>query len=247
MKTASVHIPLRRKTQQFHAGFAVVQGNLDVLTLQTHLLHAEEQAVFAQHKFDLRRTSYLLGRLASKEAIKVFTGQDQPNAFWIDTGIFQFPIVRYPAFPNTQVSISHCEEIGLCLAFSEAHPLGLDIERIDAAQTDTILSQIADSEKLLLKEKGLDNIRGYSAIWSMKEALSKVLKTGLMLNFKLLKIKSVKVNGPVLETTFSNFGQYKAFSYNLHQNYSVSIVTPGRTTLDLQAVWDVLEQTVVVD
>lgn len=59
---------------------------------------------------------------------------------------------------NIQVSISHCDAIGFSTAFPEAHPMGIDVEKISPDRTDVILSQITPTEQSLLKNNRLDNM-----------------------------------------------------------------------------------------
>jgi len=242
MKISKTDLKLQRKEGLFQASLAAIRGDLQALMSKKDTLHPAEQEVLKGYRFDKRRSSYLLGRLAAKEAVMQLSNMTQPETIWVDSGIFSFPIVKCPTLNNVAVSISHCDDIGLCLAFPEAHPMGLDIEHIDAGQTEAILTQTAASELTLLKEHALDNIQGYTAIWSIKEALSKILKTGMMLDFKIIKIKTLAVHGPILETTFEYFGQYKAYSYIRNDKYVISLALPGRTEVNLEGLWEMLRE-----
>lgn len=242
MKVSVTDIRLQRSEGTFHAALAAIRGDLSALLSKHDLLHPAEKKIFGRFRFNARKKSYLLGRLSAKEALNRLAKIDKPESIWIDSGIFHFPIVKCPEMNNLSVCISHCDDVGLCLAFPDAHPMGLDIELVDPEQLDAILLQTADSELELLKEHGLDTIQGYTAFWSVKEALSKILKTGLMLDFKIIKIQTIERNGAVIETTFKYFGQYKAYSYMLNDKYVVSLALPGRSAVNLEAVWEMLDQ-----
>jgi 4'-phosphopantetheinyl transferase len=226
----SVKINLIREKQDFQASVAIIKGGLPELALQLNKLHPKEKDTFDQYKYDRRKASYLLGRLSAKHAVLNLTDTNRPQSIWIDSGVFQFPIIKCPDIHNIQVSISHAGDIGISIAFPEAHPMGIDLEKIERDKTEVVLSQITNQEKVLLKEVAKNDFGGYYSIFSMKESLSKVIKTGMMLDFEFLEVEEIKVNQQVLEATFTHFGQYKAFSF-LKNDYVFSFALPKRTTV----------------
>ena len=210
---------------------AVLQEPLDTLLEKLDLLHVEERRQFHSFKYDLRRTSYLLGRFAAKKALVNLTKASAENAIWIDYGILRFPIVRCPAIQNTSISISHCDDFGVSIAFPEICPIGIDLERINPDKLKPILSQVGESEKIQLEKEDLNNLTGYTILWTMKEALSKVLKTGISIDFKLLNIVNIINHDGVFESDFSIFRQYKAYAF-VKNGYAMAIVLPSKINLD---------------
>lgn len=238
----SISLLLERENQTFQASISYLQGNLAALTKQLTYLHLKEKQVFQNYKYNRRKISYLLGRLSAKKSIQQLTNYNQLQNIWIDSGVFQFPIIKCPAIQNIQVSISHCDEIGISIAFPEAHPMGIDVEKIDIDRLDVVLSQMTNEEKKQLAKISKNHIGDYTCLFSAKEALSKVLKTGMMLDFKYLEVNEVLVKKQITEYTFSHFGQYKAYS-RIVKNYAIAIVLPKRTTTNLTAVWKILDAT----
>lgn len=236
MTSKAITLRLNREKQVFQAGIAMVKGDLDTLNNDIHKLHPEEKRRYQQYQYKGRRRSYLLGRLSAKAAITNLTHTKNPETIYIDTGVFQFPIVKCPISPNIQVSISHCDTIGLSVAYPEAHPMGIDVEKISSDKKETILSQLTVQEQALIKAKKIDTVAIYTAIFSAKEALSKVIKTGMMLDFKFLEVDEIKVEQQLLNCTFAHFGQYKAVVY-LRKNYVFSLVLPKRTKIEEQKLW----------
>ena len=240
MKFKAIKIPLIRKKQQFWACAALVKGTLNEGDMHLGKLHLNERTIYEGYQYERRKASYLLGRLVAKHAILPLSSISNPRLVWIDTGVFQFPIVRGANLQNIQVSISHCDSIGFSVAYPEAHPMGIDIEKISEDRTATVLSQLVNNEKELLKTNRNDTISCYTAIFSIKEALSKILKTGMMLDFKFLEIKSFQLKEQVIKCTFIHFGQYKAFAY-LQNGYVFAIVLPKRTSVQLDPVWRMVD------
>lgn len=240
MSKSTVNIELFQKEKKYKANFSFIQAKLDELVLDVDMLHFKEKNCFDRFKYDRRKLSYLLGRLSAKHALVKLTGVQLPNTIHIDSGSFEFPVVKCPDIHNIQISISHCDDIGISLAFEETHPMGVDIEKINIQKSDTFLSQISNREKILLGKIGLDNIAGYTMIWSIKESLSKVIKTGMMIDFRFLEINGIKLINNCFESTFTHFGQYKALSKTF-DHYTIALCLPKRATIDLNRVWDTLQ------
>jgi 4'-phosphopantetheinyl transferase EntD len=217
---------------------AFVQGKLDELFLHLEKLHYKEKKRYDMFIHNRRKTSYLLGRLTAKQALMNLTKVSISNSIWIDSGIFGFPVVRCKAIQNKQVSISHSNTMGISIAFEENHPMGIDLEKINANQENAILSQVTDEEKVLLKNINMNTIVGYTAIWSIKESLSKVIKTVMMLDFSLLTVSSIILKNSTFECSFHHFGQYKAIAY-INDNYAISITLPRKTKADFNEVWEI--------
>ena len=239
MKSKGIKIVLNRKNQQFCAGVGMTKGELVSNSYYSNLLHPKEKNVLNNYKYHLRKESYLLGRLSAKQAIAAMVGNNYPQSIFIDTGIFQFPVVRCPNMQNIQVSISHCDQIGFSIAFPEEHPMGIDVEKISIDKVNVVLSQLTEDEKKDLKT--YNNIKGFTALFSAKEALSKILRTGMMLDFKFLETEILKPKTNILECTFKHFGQYKALIY-VQNEYVFSIALPKKTNVNLEEIWRGINQ-----
>jgi 4'-phosphopantetheinyl transferase EntD len=233
------NVTMRRGSDIHIVAIAFVQGKLDELFLHVEKLHHKEKKRYYMFVHDRRKTSYLLGRLAAKQALMSLTKVSIANSIWIDSGVFEFPVVRCKAIQNKQVSVSHSNIMGISIAFEENHPMGIDLEKISTDQENAILSHITDEEKVLLKNINMNTIVGYTAIWSIKESLSKVIKTGMMLDFSLLTISSIILENSTFECSFHHFGQYKAIAH-INDNYAISITLPRKTKANFSEVWEML-------
>ncbi len=234
MRIVSGQLLLHRKGKPLTVAVALVQGMLETLASHLDRLHPEERARYDSLKYVRRKESYLLGRLSAKAALSELTGFRNAAALFIDRGVFDFPVVKCPAMPNHQVSISHSQGISMSVAFAEAHPVGIDIEQVTNRNREVMRNQLTTKEEALLKGIRLDDTWGYTLLWSIKESLSKVIKTGMMIDFSLLEVNTLSVKG-IREYvgTFSQFGQYQAISFSLG-DYVVSITLPKRSIVDFR-------------
>jgi len=230
-------ILLKRKEICFKAGFCFVNKNLEDLKKEMYILQPEETQYYKKVKCDKRRESYLLGRFAAKIAIRQILKQKiDYNTFSIGYGVFQFPIVKYIKDQRINVSISHCNSKGIALAFPEEHPMGIDIEKIEEDKVSSIKDLISNGEYKDINSCLLSKQEGTILIWTIKESLSKVLKTGLMVDFKILEIKYLQKRGEEYINEFKYFFQYKAVS-RLIGGYMISIVLPKNTDCNLDDFW----------
>ncbi|WP_169051658.1 4'-phosphopantetheinyl transferase superfamily protein [Flavobacterium sp. H122] len=229
-------ILLKRKKKDLLAAFCILNKDLPSIQEKITYLHPNEQNHYNTLKYDKRKLSYLLGRIAAKKAINELIDVNDQSIF-IDFGIFQFPIVKSFENHNIQVSISHCDNIAIVLAFPEEHPLGVDIEKIKEDSITAIKQQITDSEMNLILECQTSFPIGSMVVWTVKEAISKIFKTGLTMDFKMLEIQSLKKEGSIYLSSFTHFTQYKAISYH-SGNYVCSIVLPKNTNPGLDQFWN---------
>ena len=228
---------LKREGANFKAGFCTVNNELSELIKETGVLHSEEKAYYEALKIDRRKASYLLGRIAAKQAVLELVNNKTIDSFSIGFGVFYFPVVKYLQNENIQVSITHCDTIGIALAYPEEHPLGIDVEKINPKNTETMRSLIVDREYDLISLHFLEISIGSTLIWTIKEALSKVLKTGLTIDFKILEIETLENIGSTYVSTFKYFSQYKAVSKKIG-SHVCSVVLPKNTTCNLNVLWE---------
>ncbi|HEY8464333.1 MAG TPA: 4'-phosphopantetheinyl transferase superfamily protein [Bacillota bacterium] len=205
-------------------------------------LDPKEQQYYETLKFEKRIKSYLTGRLAAKKAIAALTGNNNLAKIAIQRGIFTQPIATCEGQPNIQVSISHCEDFGAAIAFPEAHPMGIDLEKIAIKQNQVIEREVTEAEINLIKTFPVPYEKMLTLLWTAKEALSKVLKTGLMTPFQIYEIAKIDLHPNYLLCTYKNFAQYKAMSFFLGK-YSCSLTYPMKTELrvDLYSLRKALE------
>lgn len=191
-------------------------------------LSTEERDYFNTLSFEKRINSYLLGRYVAKQAVAVLTGEDRLSNIIIQKGIFTQPIVVTDK--NIQVSITHCNNLGAAIAFPEAHPMGIDIEEINENKRNILEAQITKFEKEKVNFIPITYDMWLTLLWTAKEALSKVLKTGLMTPFEIYEIYKYELYDNFIICYYRNFPQYKVISFNIG-SYMCSIVYPLKSQL----------------
>jgi 4'-phosphopantetheinyl transferase EntD len=235
-------ILLRREKEVFQAGFCVGRKSLAELSGDLSMLHPNERCFYDGLKYDRRRESYLLGRLMAKRAITQFAG-GRDCTIEIGYGIFQFPVVKHPEVRNIQVSISHCDQLGIALAFPEEHPLGIDLENILQFKREQGKEVMTAGEAELISRSLLSLAQGTALVWTVKEAMSKIIRTGLTADFSVLQIGGLIKEGLLYSSTFRYFSQYKAYSC-FCGNYVCSLVLPRNTVAAADYFWQAFRDSV---
>ncbi|WP_165571880.1 4'-phosphopantetheinyl transferase family protein [Chryseobacterium sp. JM1] len=229
-------LALQRVHGLFPATVAIVEDSLTQLKEIRHsFLHEKELIFFDTLKLPEVQKSYLLGRYAAKMALSTFMDDIVPTDVWVGRGIFQQPVLYLAEGGNIQLSISHTTEVAIALIFPEAHPMGVDVEAFKAGQTEAIEGIITPNERKKLPLMEVDMDHGLTVLWTIKEALSKVLKTGLMTPFHLFEIDNIERKEEIMVGSFINFPQYKSVSW-ISKGHAWSIVLPGKSDLDRAAI-----------
>ncbi|ASK28892.1 4'-phosphopantetheinyl transferase [Chryseobacterium sp. T16E-39] len=229
-------LSLLRADADYPAAIAVVNNPLVQLKEIRHsFLHEKELNFFDTLKLNKVQHSYLLGRYAAKMALSAFMNDVIITDARIESGIFQQPVLYLAEAGNVQLSISHTTEMGIAVVFPEGHPMGVDVEAINAEQIDTIKGIITSSEKHKLHLIDTDASKSLTILWTIKEALSKVLKTGLMTPFHLYEIDQIECKGEIVVCSFINFPQYQSISW-ISKGHAWSVVLPKKSILDTSVI-----------
>jgi 4'-phosphopantetheinyl transferase len=228
---------LQRAGGLFPAAIAVVNQPLGILKETRHsFLHTDELSFFDTLRLDKVQHSYLLGRYAAKSALGAYMDNIVLTDVRVSSGVFQQPVLYLAGGGNIQLSIAHTTEMGIAIVFPEGHPMGVDTETVDPKQSDTIREVLTPGEQDKLHLINKDINKSLTLLWTMKEALSKVLKTGLMTPFHLYEIESVECkDDDIVICNFINFPQYKSLSW-ISGNHAWSVVLPRKSVLDTAVI-----------
>lgn len=231
---------LKGVKRDYKAHICLCYASIFTQYLETvEFLHPKELEYYFTLKFEQRIKSFLAGRYAAKKAVSFFSNDKNLECILIGSGIFNQPIVVHPNETNIQVSISHCDNLGAAIAFSEELPMGIDIERINADRKDVLESQMTGGEKDLFKLLPCSHEAACTLFWTAKEALSKILKTGLMIPFHICEINQIVIEDGIVYSFFKNFPQYCTASLIFHP-YVCSITYPKKVVLDIKATEELL-------
>ncbi|MDO1449030.1 4'-phosphopantetheinyl transferase superfamily protein [Rhodocytophaga aerolata] len=204
----------------------------DLHTSKEAFLHPLELEQFSKLLYERKKQSFLQGRFLAKKVLANYLDEKDHQRIVIKSGIFGQPLVCYATSEKPAISMAHTHEYAVVLAFPEEHPMGIDIETITPDAKENIGSQLTYFERSLNSTLGEDDAIFYTRLWTIKEALSKVLKTGLMVPMEIYEINSMAIMSDKgsAHSTFTNFTQYKAFSF-IRKNTVCSVVLPRETTI----------------
>ena len=107
-------------------------------------------------------------------------------------------------------------------------PLGVDLEKIDSGNIEVLENQMSTMEKKI-SLLPLPRAARVTLIWTAKEALSKVLKTGLITPLEVFEIEKFEhLASNCVAGYYKFFPQYKVVSF-IVKGYICSIVYPAVT------------------
>ena len=195
---------------------------------QLDFLHPKELDYLKTLTVERRQASYLLGRFCAKQAAATLHPTLLPETIAIEKGVFEFPFISSTHDESFEVSISHSQNLGAAIAYPVAHPMAIDIEKISLKKTRVIETQMELAEIKKVEDYFAQREIALTALWTIKEALSKALKCGMMVNFKLLEIATIEDNNGTYVSHFKYFGQYKAITFQ-HDTWMCSIVLPRKS------------------
>lgn len=179
-----------------------------------------------------RQADYLRGRYCAKAAVAALAGNaaGDMRAWQVAAGVFGQPVVRGSLVGNIQVSIGHSGDWAVALAFDEAHPLGVDVELHDPAHVATIRREVSAAELGAFTRAGWDEETGLTGLWAIKEALGKVLRSGLMAPLSFYEVGDVEPTSFGAICTYRHFAQYKCYCAKIGKQI-VSIALPRKSAL----------------
>ncbi|MDY6935442.1 MAG: 4'-phosphopantetheinyl transferase superfamily protein [Spirochaetota bacterium] len=207
--------------------YSMLENNIE------SILESNKLRYFSSLRFEKRKKDYLTGRYMAKSVVAEYLHETNLAAIEIANGVFNQPFVKYNGPDIPGVSLSHSYDWSVALSFPYGHPMGIDIEKVDLEELDIIKGQLTEDEIRLIHESGIKEEITYFQTWTMKEALSKVLKCGLTTPFTVLEIDKphFQSNG-VATCLFKNFGQYKCHSWII-KGYALSIVLPKNSEMKM--------------
>lgn len=235
-------LKLSREIDTYKATICFCYASLDIQALEIiQFLHPTELIYFSGLEFERRIKSYLIGRYAAKGAVSDFIGAVHFNNILIDRGIFYQPIVVYPHKTNIQVGITHCDNIGVAIAYSEFISMGIDIEKVSMDRRSGLELLLNKKEVERLDETDLPHDTKLTLLWTAKESLSKCLKTGLIA-MQILEIDTYEIKIDEHEFViidYKYFPQYHTYSFFI-EDYICSITLPREIEIKLSPVWEFL-------
>jgi len=181
-----------------------------------------------------KKRSYLLGRYAAKLGLSRYLQDPDLLTCSVERGALGQPLVKSQRMEVPEISLSHSGNHGACLVFPAGQQFGLDLEEIKpkgnrSAAIETHLTE--KEQKLYARWKDtVGEVELLYLIWTVKEALSKVLRCGLTLPFEALGLDSLEWKEGVLHSRFTHFIQYRGIS-EWKDNMALSLVFPWKSRI----------------
>jgi 4'-phosphopantetheinyl transferase len=205
---------LQRPKAEYRAAISLCRLTPDdCRTTAVPHLHPQERVHFDTLHFERRAHSYLLGRYTAKRAAALLTLEEDLSRICIGSGVFEQPVLTVPGRSNLGVTLSHAGNYGIALAFPEEHPMGVDIEEISPRNVTVVEEQMTAGERELIQGLPGSHESRLMMLWSAKEALSKILKTGLTTPLHVYEIHRASWDGEAVVAEFRHFMQYKALLF----------------------------------
>lgn len=181
-----------------------------------NILSSRELEIFSKISSPKRQIEFIAGRRACKRALFKFLNKptaeikeeySEISILYSETGS--------PLAENLKlnVTISHSHEIAVAAVSNS--PIGIDIEQINPKRISALKYANPDSKT--------QNLTQLTVMWTLKEALSKALKTGLMKDFKFYNTQNFQYLNKVYRCSFQNFPKYHGIAIT-NNKYAVAIV-----------------------
>ncbi|WP_163655232.1 beta-ketoacyl synthase N-terminal-like domain-containing protein [Listeria sp. PSOL-1] len=176
------------------------QENILGLLAKRYLNDKDRKTSDALTSAKLQR-QFLISRIALKDAVRHYIAEDKekmlyPIEIFSDHDDQGKPFVTIHEHSKEKanechVSLAHKENIGVAMVAD--HVIGIDIERIEAKNTDFLKVAFTESERALLHELG-NQPEDYIRFWVAKEASAKKAGTGLKGNPQKFEVTKVENN-----------------------------------------------------
>ncbi|WP_207649350.1 4'-phosphopantetheinyl transferase family protein [Clostridium grantii] len=195
-------------------------------------LHDDEKKYFRTLRYERRINSYIIGRFAAKKAVSLLVKEKNFSKINIQNGVFNQPILEYDLFNNLQVSLTHCGQLGAAIVFQEQFLIGIDVENTKSNKNKVLEGILTENEKILIHNTPFEYNEFLVMLWTLKESISKTIKTGLTVPLSIFEIKSIRFMDGYCISSYSNFYQYQSISF-LEGNYVFSITYPKKVELNI--------------
>lgn len=166
-------------------------------TLSHVVLGADERRDFAEMSGSAaRRTEWLFGRIAAKEAVRRFM-RDFHQARWSDADVRVWPdgsgkphaLGAWNDYLSERldIAIAHTAQFVVAVAAANAR-VGVDVESLSRDLSEEFASGVFCAEELDLAASAADATHAVIKFWCAKEAVSKALGTGIRYSPKEMKV-----------------------------------------------------------
>jgi len=196
------------------------------------VLHPQELEYCNRLIHERRLKSYLYGRISIKNAVTQMKENAVHKNILIKNGVFHQPVLICGDIHNTDVTLAHCDSCAVSMAYCDEYIFGVDIEPLGNERLEHVISkELTEGEKKAIQS--LDHNLGMTILWTVKEAVSKCIKTGLTIPLSMLEVNEIRIGAGYYMAKCNNFSQYITNCYILQNKYVLSITHPKTVTINL--------------
>lgn len=196
-------------------------------------LHPDEIRMGKDFAADIRRRSFLHGRIAGKLAVNQLFPEVPSARLQISTGILGEPYFNNFIYPYG-VSIAHDDHWAAALCFPLCVPMGIDMESMNEKNSTIIPSILSDQEKEICT-RAENSLEFMHILWTAKEAAGKAIGLGFRVPTEWYEIDMVETicQTPytVRSCRFKQLSVYTTFSVTLPQGI-LTIAFPAQQNLE---------------
>lgn len=180
---------------------ATVTTEKDVQNLQEKFFYQHPLKIPPQYEIK-RQQSYLLGRIAASKSITAL--EITPTKIYFAQGLLGNPLTYLTNKTQVQISLTHDQDLGLCISTFENVNLGVDFCWDHPNRQKMFARVISEEETRLLTPPPPKSL-----FWCAKEALRKALQLGRHIWGSLLRICAIKpLNKTAYEIEYENFPKW---------------------------------------
>lgn len=205
----------------------------DLYNKSCRFLHPDEIKTGDGYVSDIRRRSFLHGRIAAKMAVNQVFPDIHPADLQIETGCFGEPLLKNMVLPYG-ISIAHNDLWNAGLCFPLSVPMGIDVETITGKNLAIIPSILSDYEKEMCSRTE-NSLEFYHLLWTAKEAAGKAIGLGFRVPaawYEIDLIESISTKPYLIrQCRFKQLSVFKTLSTTIPQGM-LSIAFPAEKNLD---------------
>ncbi|MES2310113.1 MAG: 4'-phosphopantetheinyl transferase superfamily protein [Verrucomicrobiota bacterium] len=227
MDSSSQILEFRRSDRVIRSGFCLAQTvlpeNPAIAQQEISSLEWDRSSAFQN---DRARNAFLLGRRCAKRALTLLESNLDLKSISLLSGVAGNPILQ-GVFNPYEASISHSLDYAVAITSPAQHPVTLDLERIRPDRVEAI-ERMLTSHEIEMIQASSDPVSTSTLIWTAKEALSKWLRSGMSLHFKVLEVKSIQKEGDRISGSFSHVFHLRFESWQVGP-WWLTIVFPNKS------------------
>jgi 4'-phosphopantetheinyl transferase len=181
------------------------------------LLHPDEIKTGNGFASDIRRRSFLHGRIAAKMAVNQLFQDSHPADLLISTGNLGAPLLQNLHLPYG-ISIAHDDFWNAGICFPLSVPMGVDFETI-AEKNRAIIPSILSGHEKEMCNHAMDSPGFLHLLWTAKEAAGKAIGLGFRVPAEWYEIEFIEPlrteQKPIYQCCFKNLPVFTTLSVEI--------------------------------